>query len=451
MADDSNLKGGSGKGSSSGKKEEHSSSQLGQGGKRPAAPKQTPASKPSKPASKPATSKPSGGLPRQPATSRPAAKPASVQSDPAKPKPVVGAVGKQASSSAAAERQQEIELIRRSFNQAQAGVNLSSISSAIGSIDAAVRKLPTELSQLRGRGYAHAGQLEERIQGISQQWRTTRPRVESSLRNQQASLRSEANQVEQAVQRMTALNASSLSLARSAVEGLESQLRTASSSLEGLYSDMEIELHEIENDLRKVSKMLDLIDASPEIQLRKSEGPLLAVLAEWRKDGKEGPDGNLILTDQRLLFEQNEQVATKKLFGLFATEKETVRNLLFDVPAYEIESAKASEEGGFLGMGKEDILDFVLGPSAPITRARFHLKGQDSEEWVMWINRVKSGEIDSFRHAQFREEVQEAASLSLSFPSQCPTCFAPVPTPPRGVTSVTCDFCGAIIKPEGSA
>ncbi len=450
MADEGNLKGGSGKGSS-GKREERRSSRVGQGGKRPAAPKRQPsASKPSKPTSKPA-SKPSGGLPRQPATSRPAAKPASVQRDTAKPKPAVGAVGKQASSSAATERQQDIELIRRSFNQAQAGVNLSSISSTIGSIDAAVRKLPTELSQLRGRGYAHAGQLEERIQGISQQWRTTRPRVESSLRSQQTSLRSEANQVEQAVQRMTALNASSLSLARSAVDGLESQLRAASSSLEGLYGDMEMELHEIENDLRKVSKMLDLIDASPEIQLRKSEGPLLAVPAEWRKDGKEGPDGNLILTDQRLLFEQNEKVATKKLFGLFATEKETVQNLLFDVPAYEIESAQANEDGGFLGMGKEEILDFVLGASAPVTRARFHLKGQDSQEWVMWINRVKSGEIDAFRHTQYREEVQEAAALALTFPSQCPACFAAVPTPPRGMTSVTCDFCGAIIKPEGTA
>ena len=59
-----------------------------------------------------------------------------------------------------------------------------------------------------------------------------------------------------------------------------------------------------------------------------AEAPLMATEAEWERDGEEGPDGTLYLTDQRLLFEQNEEIATEKLFGLITTKKETRRELL---------------------------------------------------------------------------------------------------------------------------
>jgi hypothetical protein len=246
---------------------------------------------------------------------------------------------------------------------------------------------------------------------------------------------------------MSINNADSIKRANSAVLSLDNQVGAALRGVEGLYSELQSELQTIERDLRQVGEMLDVIDASPEITLRDAEGPLACVKAEWEQDGDQGPDGHLLLTDQRLIFEQNEEIATKKMFGLFASEKQSVQRLLFDVPAYEIESASAREDGGFLGMGKDDKLELVLGSSAPVARARFHLKGQDSAEWAALIQRVKSGEIDADRHQQFAAEAKAAAELVYAFPTQCPNCFAPVPTPPRGAKRVTCEFCGTIIMP----
>lgn len=346
------------------------------------------------------------------------------------------------------QRQQDIARIQQSFQRIESQAEFSNIQSAIGNMESAVTRLPVELQQLRDRGYLHAGRLDQRISGLRSQWRMTRSRVESGMRTKGREVRQEIDETEQIVRRMSVNNADSIKRADSAVSSLDSQVGAALRSVEGLYGELQGELQAIEQELRRVEEMLDVIDASPEITLRDAEGPLQCVRAEWEQDGDEGPDGFLLLTDQRLIFEQNEEIAKKKRFGLFASDKESVQRLLFDVPAYEIESAAARKEGGFLGMGKDDKLELVLGASAPVPRARFHLKGQDSEEWARLIQQVKTGEIDADRHQQFAADVEAAAELVYAFPAQCPNCFAPVPIPPRGAKTVSCEFCGAIIKPE---
>ena len=365
---------------------------------------------------------------------------------------VVGAAGAAAvSAELLAQRESQVRLLQSRFETTQAAAQLSDVHQAMGDIESRLAEIPVELQTLRDRGYVHAGRLEEKIQALQQQWRRTRPGIDSALRTNVARLRSDVEQAAGPVRRLSAHNEASIQAAESAVSALSGQVDAVRRSVAGQYDDLQRELQSIDHDLRGVAEMLEIIAASPEINLRSAEGPLLAVKAEWRRDGKEGPDGHLILTDQRLLFEQNEELVKKKHLGLFAAEKETVQKLLFDVAAHEIESVKASEEGGFLGMGKEDILDLVLGANAPVSRARFHLKGEESADWAAWINRVKSGDVDRDRAARFQEEVAGAAAVALSFPSQCPSCFATVPVPPRGVQAVTCEFCGGLIKPEAAA
>jgi hypothetical protein len=108
---------------------------------------------------------------------------------------------------------------------------------------------------------------------------------------------------------------------------------------------------------------------------------------------------------------------------------------------------KHSEEGGFLGMGKDDILELICSANAPVSRVRLHLKGQDSSDWAGYIKRVQTGEINDDRDEDYLDEIEVVQALSGSFPTRCPNCFADVPPPPRGVTSVTCEFCGGTITP----
>lgn len=346
------------------------------------------------------------------------------------------------------QRQTDIVRIQQQFQSIESRAEFSAVQSAIGNIESAVTRLPVELQQLRDRGYLHAGRLDQRISDLRSQWRSTRVRVDSSVRTRGREIRQEVEETKLVVNRMSVNDGDSIKRADTAVSSLDSQVSAALAGVEGLYSQLQSDLQQIEAELCKVSEMLGVIDASPEITLRDAEGPLACVKAEWEQDGDEGPDGHLLLTDQRLIFEQNEEIVTKKRFGLFASEKQAVQRLLFDVPAYEIESATAHEAGGFLGMGKDDKLELVLGASSPVARARFHLKGQDSDEWVTLIQRVKSGEIDADRHQQFAAEAEAAAELVHAFPTQCPNCFAATPIPPRGARSIVCEFCGAMIKPE---
>ncbi len=343
------------------------------------------------------------------------------------------------------ETEAQVRRINDQFDRLEEQAQLTSIYNAIGNIDSMLTDVPFEVEALRNRGYVHSGSLEDRLEAIDEQWDEVRPRVEAQLEKQVKRLDDELDKVEPKVDRMKATDKNSIRAAETAVNGLSTRVNGAESSLDNLYDGIEASVRAIRDDMQKMEKVLDLLDESPEIRLLEAEGPLLAVKTIWRRDGDEGPEGILFLTDQRLIFEQREEIVTKKRFGLFKSESEIIQKVLIEVQTYEIESLVDKEEGGFMGMGKDDIMEMTFASTAPLSRARFHLKGQDSADWAVMIKRVQTGEIDEDRSDEYVEELE--AAEAITFPTQCPNCFAAVPKPDRGVTSITCEFCGAIINP----
>ena len=170
----------------------------------------------------------------------------------------------------------------------------------------------------------------------------------------------------------------------------------------------------------------------------------MAVKAVWTRDNskedKDDPEGILFLTDQRLLFEQKEEIATKKVLFV-TTERELVQKLIFEVPVISIESVKATKQGMFKN---EDWIETVLATGSFSREAKLHLDGQDSNEWQKLITRVKSKEIDADRAIALDEKAVEKAK---SAPSQCPTCGGLITKPVlRGQDTITCEFCGNVIR-----
>ena len=345
------------------------------------------------------------------------------------------------------EDEAKVKRINDQFDALEEKAQLTAVYNAIGSMDELSTNLPFDVEKLRDRGYVHSGMLEDRLDAIDDKWDEVRPRVESQLATQVKRLDEELDDVEPKVDRMKANNSSSIRTAETAVNSLETRVNAAQKSLEGLYDGIEDELNQIRYQIQKMDNVLGLLEESQEIRLLEAEGPLLAVKAEWHRDGgKEGPEGILCLTDQRLIFEQREEI--KKKVGLFKSEKEKVQQVLIEVQVHEIDSIEDKEEGGFLGMGKDDIMEMTFDSTAQLSRARFHLKGQDSADWAAMIKRVQTGEIDQDRSDEYVDELEAAAAITASFPTQCPNCFAAVPPPDRGVTSLSCEFCGAVITPE---
>lgn len=383
-------------------------------------------------------------------SARAANRKAAIASRPMPGPPRRRAVNVAAAASIAGQREElqaEVQQIQARFADLEARAQLGNIYNAIGNLDAKLVELPAALDALRSRGYVHSGLLDDQLESLDLKWDEVRPRVESALRTHVRRLDRELDETESQIDRLRA-NRSAINAANSAVESLSRQIESAGDAVEGLYEGMEDELDRIGYQIGVITRMMDLIDETQEIRLNETEGPLLAVDCEWQRDGDDGPEGVLFLTDQRLLFEQREEVVTKKVLGLFKSDSDQIERLLLDVKVNEIESVADKEEGGFLGIGKEDILELVFAATAPVSRARFHLKGQDSADWAATIKRVKTGEIDGERADEYVEELEEAEATAAAFPAKCPNCFAAVPPQPRGVDSTVCAFCGTVIRPE---
>lgn len=347
------------------------------------------------------------------------------------------------------EQKAEADRLEREFERLEKQAQLSTIYDDIGKFDSKLVEYPLAVDGLRARGYVHSGQLEDQIEALDDKWDEVRPRLEVALQQQVRRLDGQLKMAQLKMNQMN--NLMGMKAAETAVSTLSTQVPTAESTINGLYQGLENELDSIGYRLSNLSTMLDLYEGSPEIRLYEAEGPLMAVEAEWEQNGDEGPDGYLFLTDQRLIFEQREEVVTKRRFGIFKAESEKIQKVLIEVQAHEIEQVSHKEEGGFLGMGKADILELVFAATAPITRARFHLKGQDSSDWAVMIKQVQTGEIDRDRAEDYLDDVETAKTVMASFPTQCPACFAAVAPPPRGATSVTCEFCSTVILPQMAA
>lgn len=357
-------------------------------------------------------------------------------------------VAKSASPAAASpELQARVQQVQSSFVQLESKAQLGNVYNAIGQFDSQLIDLPLALETLRGRGYLHSEQLEDRLEALEARWDDVRPRVEAMLRQHVSRLDRQIDEVERHVHGLRPAEAS-LRTTESVLNSLEQRIGAAETAVSNLYDGMESDLYAVRSALNRITTLLDALDESNAIQLRPTEGPLLGVKAVWQQSGDEGPEGMLFLTDQRLFFEQREEVVTKKRLGIFKAESEMIQELRLTFEVADVTSIEDKEEGGFLGMGKDDILELGFSPNAPIAQARFHLKGQDSANWAATIKRIQSGEIDADRADEYVESFEEAQETALAFPTQCPNCYAAVPTPPRGVLTATCEFCGTVIKPE---
>lgn len=377
---------------------------------------------------------------RQAAARRPMPAPPPRRPSPAAAKPT-------AAAAASPELQARVQKVQTSFASLESRAQLSNIYNTIGQFDSQLVDLPLALEALRLRGYLHSEQLEDRLEALETRWDDVRPRVEIMLQQHVARLDKQIDEVERHVHSLRPVEAS-LRMADSVLKSLEQRIGAAETAVSNLYTGMESDLRTIHTDLNRITTMMDALDESNAIQLRPTEGPLLAVKSVWQQGGDDGPEGMLFLTDQRIFFEQREEVVTKKRFGIFKAESEMLQELRLTFEVADITSVADKEEGGFLGMGKDDILELGFSAAAPIAHARFHLKGQDSADWAAVIKRIQTGEIDNDRANEYVESLEEAQKTALTFPSQCPNCFAAVPTPPRGVLTTTCEFCNAVIKPE---
>ena len=336
-----------------------------------------------------------------------------------------------------------VEAVEDRFRSMQDDIALRWVNDALGDIDTALRDLPASIQQARSRGYVFKSYLEKKADVLAQQWAELRPRVMSAVDERSRELRYQSDLFQQRLPFLRPNRSEvELATAESALSDLESRVRATKGSIEGMYNALQGNLRQTTDQVKEMVWVLDQVDGAT-FKLYPGEGVASAVKAQWMTSEKEGPKGIFYLTEERVLFEQKEEVATKKVLFI-ATEKQKLQELKWEAPLSQIESARASEKGGaILGIGKKEILEFDFGSSVKVRSALLRLEA-DSDAWQALIGRTKSGDIAGERTAP---KDKTAVEVARAAPTKCNVCGATITQAVvKGMTEIKCEYCGTVTR-----
>lgn len=261
--------------------------------------------------------------------------------------------------------------------------------------------LSQQVQALRRRGYAFRSGLEVELGVLRSDWETLHATLEQALADRRRILDEQVRRIQASHDRTQSVAA--------ALDDLESSVRSGEESLGATCAPLEGRLGHAQETIERIELTLRHADQKS-FEWQAGEGPVQAVPSNWKKPGdKDGVEGVLFLTDKRLLFEQKEEVATKKVLFI-TTEKKTVQGLQWAVDVGQIASAEGSRRGL---LGRDDYLTVRLGPGSPFPAADIHLRGQTGETWRELIEQARSGAI-------VRERVGTPLGLTLRWAARAP-------------------------------
>jgi hypothetical protein len=291
----------------------------------------------------------------------------------------------------------KVKELQHRFEDLQRALPLTQELNCIDEIGTELSQLPNRVEEIRTRGYVFHNFLEIEIRKLIKNWEDTQASRSRDLNKRRQDLMAESEKVEEALRQAVASGREhSISRAESAIDTLESKVQAARSAVETIYSSLEQNVDQTYAQVDEIEWLLDQVDEAC-FQLHPAEYAVLACRAEYiERNGEEGHKGILYLTDSRLLFERKERVVTENT-SLTTMKKETVHELLLEVPIGQIEECKAVHKKKLL-TGRQEILKLFFTPEADISGATIRLQdGAKNEDWVALINRVKTGEIDKER------------------------------------------------------
>ena len=354
---------------------------------------------------------------------------------------VAGAAGVTAAAGALSEETRyKLDELQGQFGSLQESMLLTYAHNEMAEVETALSLLPAEIEELRTRGYVFRSFLENKISVLAEQWEEMQGRVAREVSRRTQELERDSDVAERALNQAMSGRESHITRAESAIATFESKVRAAQSAVGAMYEPLQMNVNQTRSQVESIRWLLDQIDEAS-FQLHPVEDPVVVCRAQYLERDDEGPEGMLYLTDERLIFEQKEEVATKKVLFI-TTEKETVQQLIFEVLVGQIEEVKTSDKRKFLG--RKEILNLRFAPDADLSGATLHLHGTTNEEWAGLIGRIKSGEIEKERTQPKDEEAMEAVRAA---PTKCPTCGATLSVElVRGMQEITCEYCGSVLR-----
>jgi len=361
----------------------------------------------------------------------------------APPRP--GSLGGSAAPGAGQSQQQALTTLNTRFNSLSGRAALGNLRDELEDMNGRIASLGVTLENLRARGYRFGRGWEQRVESLSTRWTTQGPDARRILEERASALQIAAQGTQQALQRGQR-DPAWQSAAEGQVRQLEQQITSAERDVRGAFDQTSTKVAQLSKAFKQVEALQEAI-ATAKFDLYPDENGVALCKAQWLDEGDE-PEGILVLTDGRLIFEQREKKATKKLLFI-TTSSETVQKLLFEAPVGTIEEIEASDTKGVLGIGNKELLNLHFNKppkNAPNRVALGLLEGTRNEEWSALIRRVQSGQIalerfDVDLNAETIAALEEEQT-PVNIPSVCPACGAQLPAYVKGMRQLECQYCG---------
>ncbi len=351
-----------------------------------------------------------------------------------------------AASALTQETAARLDRVQRELDGLQDDIMLTSVHDDMGEIEAVLTNLAADLAALRTKGYAFGSYLENKVNVLTDKWEDLSDQVDDEIEQQADRLEREAEEAEDLLRQALGGNRVVLSRAESAVKSLAQKASSARRRLQNRYDDVKRTIHQTRSQLDEIQWAFEQADQAT-FEFFEAEFLIAACRAKLlaRADEDEGAEGVLFLTDERLVFEQKEKVATKK-FLFVTTSSESVQEVDFEALLDWIEAVEVQDKKKFLS--KKELLMLNLSAEADQNSATFRLlKGAKNEVWSQLINRARTGEIERERIAESAAEKEEVSIQVAEAPTSCSMCGAPLPTAiARGQGEIICDYCGTVVR-----
>jgi hypothetical protein len=260
--------------------------------------------------------------------------------------------------------------------------------------DDTVTGLPESVRRLRACGYKFQSSLEQTTDELKEQWKVLRPSLRKILQDRAIKLGPALGGIQFAMKQLSRfasdpINAEPLlAQARATVGELERRSRLAMHEVKDPFAAYRTKIGIFVAGIEQLEWSLTQGDEA-KFQLRADEGVVIAAKATWLRSHEDHPEGVLYLTSQRIIFEQKQNVATKK-FLFISTDSKLVHQTLLEVSMEAIEEITATKKGFFRNKDHLEIT-FASGISAPA--AYFRLHGQDSVSWEELVRQAKSSDL----------------------------------------------------------
>lgn len=335
----------------------------------------------------------------------------------------------------------KIDDIKETFSDLAGRVELTDLIADFTEISNDIEAFPSEIAEIRRKGYIYRAYLEEKVEVFAVQWDNIDRELNDWIDDTADELDDELDQIKTQVERLDiseGINSGHQALAEKVedlLSTLEEQVITAEEHVRDMYDELEREVSRTKSELSEIKTFIQEAEAAS-FDFQPGESVYLVAQAEW-DDGRDKPDGNIFVTSQRLVFEQKEK--TGKRLGMFGGKH--TQEALWEAPMDTLEQVESDKKGMF---GGKDIIHFTFGSGAPYGQISIEIKGGlNAHRWAAEVRKASKGLIGNESTV---EEDPDLIERLQNAPTECNTCGATLPQISASVNSITCDYCGTTVR-----